>query len=368
MPEPVPVFDLHSDILLRAISNGVDIGEAPEWTQVNLKTMEAGHVENQVFAVWVDSYGVTGLNATRRALEMIDIFQAQAEKYKDRMALATTMAEADAITDSGRVAVWLWLEGGAPIADDLALLRTFYRLGVRGMTLTWMNNLLWAGAATDKDDPDMGLTELGREVVAEMNRLGMVVDVSHVSEATFYDALELSTDPVVASHSCCRALADHPRNLSDDQLRALAKNGGVIGIAAMPSYLSTDFDAAWEEAEARVADQIAALKAEYDGNTGNPLYRDARRILIQNEIDEERSVTLGTYLDHIEHAIEVAGYEHVGLGSDFDGIWAFPIGLEKASKWQSVAAGLRDRGHSEEVVAAVMHGNVARVFRQVMDR
>ena len=366
--EPAPVFDMHSDILLRAIDNDATLGDPPAWTQVSIPTMREGHVANQVLSVWVNSYGVTGCAATRRALQMIDEFERQAAEYSDDIALAQSVAEAEDIRNSGRVAMWLWLEGGAPIDDDLAILRTFHRLGVRGMTLTWNNNLLWAGASMEKDAPGKGLTDFGREVVAVMNRLGMVIDISHVSDETFFDALAASSDPVVASHSSCRTLCDHPRNLSDEQLRALAKNGGVIGINALPSYLDDEWDRAWEETEARIADQIEALKEKYDGNTRDPLYREARRVAIQNALPEENKVTIDDYLDHIEHAIEIAGWEHVGLGSDFDGIWAFPVGLEKASKWQAVAKGLRARGHSEEVVRGVMHENVERVFRQVIDQ
>src|SRR5690606_18080615 len=161
---------------------------------------------------------------------------------------ALSVADAERLNASGHIAGYLFIEGGAPIASDLALLRTFYRLGVRGMTLTWSNNLAWAGSSTDKEDAKAGLSDFGREVVQEMNRLGMVVDISHVSDQTFYDTLEITTDPVVVSHSSCRALADHPRNVTDDMLRALAKNGGVIGINALPSFLDTEWDAAWEKA------------------------------------------------------------------------------------------------------------------------
>ncbi len=365
--EPVPVFDMHSDILLRVIDNDVDMGMPPEWTQATIPTMRAGHVKNQVLSVWVNSNNVTGLDATQRALRMMDLFEEQAARYPESIALARSVEEADAIAGSGRIAMWLWLEGGAPIADDLAMLRTFHRLGVRGMTLTWMNNLNWAGASTDKENPEMGLTDFGKDVVREMNRLGIVVDVSHVSEATFYDALEVTTKPVVASHSSCRALCDHPRNLSDDQLRALAKNGGVAGINALPSYLSTAWEPAWDETEEKLSEQIADVLENHGGDRSDPLYREQRRQLIQANLPEDSRVTLDTYLDHIEHAIEIAGWEHVGLGSDFDGIWAFPVGLEKASMWQNVADGLRKRGHGEDVIRGIMHDNVRRVFLEAVD-
>lgn len=363
--EPVPVFDLHSDILLRVIDNDVDIGDPPHWPQTTIPTMREGYVWDQVFAVWVNPNRHPGFEATERALHMIDRFHDQQARYPKDIQLARTVREAEAAKDSGAIAVWLWIEGGAPINNDLAMLRMFHRLGVTGMTLTWTQNLDWAGSSTDRDDPEMGLTEFGREVVREMDRLGMVVDVSHVSDRTFFDALETTTNPVIASHSGCRALANHPRNLSDEQLRALADNGGVIGIVALPSYLSEDLSPAWREAEEKVAEEIEALREKY-GSTSNPEYREARRVLIQSNIDPERAVTLDTYLDHIEHAIKVAGEDHVGFGADFDGMWAFPVGFEKASRFQDVINGLRARGHSEETIRKVAHENVYRVLREVI--
>lgn len=363
-----PVMDLHSDILLRAIDYGVEIGNAPEWTQVNTRTMREGNVRDQVLSVWVNSRLLTGMASTRRALQMIDLFELQAEKYADEFALARTVAESDAIHASGRVAVWLWLEGGAPIDNDLALLRTFHRLGIRGMTLAWTNNLLWAGSSSDTEDDKMGLTDFGRDVVREMNRIGMIVDVSHVSERTFYDALAISTDPVVASHSACRALCDHDRNLTDDQLRAIAANGGVVGIALLPTFLKKEWEAGWEAAEASIAPQIEALAQRYGGNRLHPDYREERRLLIQAALAPEAVVTIDDYLDHLEHAIRVAGPRHVAIGSDFDGIWAFPVGLEKASGWPKVVEGLRTRGFDDATIRGVMSENARRVFREVLDK
>lgn len=365
--EDFPVMDLHSDILLRAIDNDVDIGNAPEWTQVNIDTMRAGNVRDQVFAVWVNSRTTQGLDATQRALRMIDIFEEQAERYSDKIALARTVEESDRIHESGRIAVWLFLEGGVPIAEDIALLRTFHRLGVRGMTLTWTHNLSWAGSSSDPDDDTVGLNDFGREVIREMNRLGMAIDVSHVSEQTFYDTLEVTTQPVIASHSGCRALSDHDRNLTDDQLRALAENGGVIGIILLPGYLREEWAPAWRATEESLADEMEALRERYGGNTRDPNYREERRVLIQNALPPEATVTIEHVIDHIEHAVRVAGPEHVALGSDFDGMWAFPVGIEKASKWPAVAERLRARGFDDDTIRAIFSENARRVFRQVID-
>jgi membrane dipeptidase len=366
--DPVPVMDLHSDILLRVIDNNVDIAKPPAWVQTSIPTMREGHVTDQVFAVWVDSGKVLGLDATQRALRMIDCYWAQEKLHGDQFGLALDTRDAARLRSEGKIAVYLWLEGGAPLNNDLAMLRTFHRLGIRGMTLTWTDNLMWAGASTDKVNPAMGLSDLGKDVVREMNRLNMIVDLSHVSDQTFYDTLELMDRPVLVSHSGCRALCKHPRNVTDDMLKALAKNGGVIGINALPEYLSDDWGKAWTDAEAANKDKVEALKQQYKNETSNPEYREARRVLLQSALAPEQKVTLDTFLDHIDHAAKVAGVEHVGLGADFDGIWAFPEGLEKASKWQSVTEGLRKRGYTEDQVKGIMGDNARRVFAAVLDR
>ncbi|MCC7391477.1 dipeptidase [Candidatus Sumerlaeota bacterium] len=363
--KPVPVMDLHSDILLRVMENNVDIGAPPPWAQVTIPTMREGLVTDQVFAVWMDPSEHKGLDATNRALQIIDKFHQQQAKYHDQIELALTAKDAERIRKDGKIAVYLWIEGAGPINDDLALLRTFHRLGVRGMTLTWTSNLSWAGSSGDREK--MGLTEFGREVVREMDRLHMIVDLSHVSDQTFYDALQVTKNPVVISHSSCRALCSHPRDVSDDMLRALAKNGGVIGINALPEFLSDDFEKGWELVEKSHKEELDALKKKFNNDTSNPDYREQRRQLFVENMDPKYVVTLDTYLDHIDHAVKIAGAEHVALGADFDGIWTFPVGLEKASKWQAVADGLRKRGHSEKVVRGIMGDNARRVFRQVLD-
>lgn len=362
---PVPVMDLHSDILLRAMDNGIDLVDGAGWTQANAAHLVAGGVTDQVWAVWIDSTELEGLEAAHRALQIIDLFRVQAARHADVFALARSAAHAREIEASGRVAIWLWMEGGAPIVDDLAMLRTYHRLGITGMTLTWMNNLSWAGASTASPEEQMGLTDFGREVVREMNRLGMVIDLSHVSDQTFHDTLAITTDPVVISHSCCRALCDHPRNVSDDMLRALAANGGVIGINAYSGYLSDTWSDAREIAEHAASPEIERLRGS--ASRRSPEFRAARGRLIDAHMPPGTAVTIDTYLDHLMHAVEVAGPGHVALGSDFDGVWALPQGLENASRWQAVAEGLRARGLTESQVRGIMRENALRVVAQVID-
>ena len=366
MPHRFPVFDLHTDILLRVLDNGVDMLNPPGWPQVTIPAMRAGLVQEQVLALWVDTRTTNGLEATRRALRLHDVFCEQVKRHGDQMALAHDSTEAHAIVASGRIALWLWLEGGEIIAEDLALLRSFHRLGARGMTLTWTNNISWGGSSTDPIDSSKGLTDFGREVVRELDRLHMIVDLSHVSDATFADALAVAKGPVMASHSGCRALCNHPRNLTDDQLKSLRHRNGLIGIVALPEYLKDNWAGGWQATEDAHKAEVDALLARYDNNKDNPEFREARRALLQEHLAPEFAVTVDTYLDHVEHAMHMAGPGHVALGSDFDGMWAFPTSLEKPNGWPLVAQGLLARGHSEGVVQAVMHGNARRLFRQVI--
>lgn len=363
----MPVFDLHCDILLRCMEHGIGLKDSPTWAQVSIERMKAGGVTDQVFAVFLDPRKYPGLGAAQRALQTIDLFEQFRTTYRQEIALATNVEEARGIHESGRIAIWLWVEGGAMIAEDLALLRTYHRLGVRGMTLTWNANLPWAGSCQDSHDSNRGLNEFGREVVREMNRLGMVVDVSHVSDRTFEDVMAVAQAPVMASHSGCRALCSHPRNLTDDQLRALASTGGVVGIVTLTEYLKDNWAVGWESAERRVAPRVAGLLEKY-GDPQNPFYREERRLLLQENLADECLVTMNTYIDHVQHAVEVAGEEHVAIGSDFDGIWAYPVGIEHAGTWPAVAERLRIRGFRPGTIERLMHGNATRVMRQVIGR
>lgn len=363
----VPVFDTHSDVLYRMRQKPFDLLDAPEYISVSIPNMERGGVAAQVFALWTDDSESPGMVGAQQILKSIDDFKLQAELHSDRIALATTATEMDAIQRSGRTPIFLVMEGGSWIANDLAMLRNYHRLGVRGMTLTWMNNTDWAGSSTDKIDPNKGLTEFGKSVVQEMNRLNMVVDISHVSDQTFFDALAVTTDPVIVSHSGCRSNFAHPRNVSDEMLQALGKNGGVICVVAYPGYLDPLWENSWNEAEIKAQSEIDVALAEANGDKSNPEYRHKRRLLIQQAVPEELRTTINIYVEHIIHAMNTAGEDHVGLGSDFDGIWANVQGLQGAGEWQLVAEELRKRGLSEETIHKVMYGNVERVFRAVMD-
>jgi len=261
---------------------------------------------------------------------------------------------------AGKVTALLGLEGGHLISDSLPVLRDYYRLGVRYMTLTHFQTNNWADSSTDQPVHN-GLSPFGREVVREMNRLGMMVDISHVSDKTFYDALETSRAPVIASHSSLRALCNIPRNMSDDMLRALARRGGVVFINFNTAYLEESAAAAFRQMrEARdreIADMLAL-------NRGNPRCWEMKRAIQQRYKAQLPAVSISAVLRHIDHAAKTIGADHVGLGSDFDGVSGMvPGGLEDVSKYPALVQGLMDLGYSDLEIREIMGENLLRVMR-----
>jgi membrane dipeptidase len=341
-----------------------NLAEAHTYGQVDIPRMRTGHVGGVFFSIWTDSERFTPTEAIRRTLEQIDAVRREVARHPGEMAFATTAAEIVAAKKAGRIAALMGLEGGHAIDSDLAVLRTYYQLGVRYMTLTHSTATPWAGSSGKPADHD-GLNEFGREVVHEMNRLGMMVDISHVSDKTFADAIAASSVPVIASHSSCRALCPQPRNMTDDMLRALAKNGGVIHINYYEGFLEPGFN-----------DRLNALKdlaaAEEANDKRTPKFGDRSATgPEERRIDAQRVAKLGRIplsqlLDHFDHAIKVAGVDHVGLGSDFDGANAqFPEDSEDISKIPNLVRGLMERSYSDDDILKILGGNTLRVMRAV---
>ena len=349
--------DAHIDTLQRLVNEGVDLSLHQARGHVDLPRLKEAGMRAPFFALWVPTY-YQGAEAVRRTLQLRDAMQSILDAHPEQMELATTEGDVRRIAGAGKVAAVLSLEGGHQIADDLAVLRIYYRLGVRSMTLTHFRNNNWADSSTDRPRHG-GLTDFGRQVVREMNRLGMIVDVSHVSDRTFYDTLEVTTRPVIASHSSCRALSDVPRNMTDDMIRALARNGIVIAINFGAGFINAgDADA--------LRRRIGALAAVEPGLTGRALdefaaadyVREYGRML-------PASATLENAVAQIDHAVKVAGVDHVGIGSDWDGINSVPAGLEDVSKMPALTAALLRRGYTEDEVRKILGGNLLRVLREV---
>jgi membrane dipeptidase len=304
---------------------------------MDLPRMREGGLDAQFFAVYMEEEPRPGM-AVRRALDQIDAIHTLCEKYPREIALATRADEVVRTVKSGRIAVLIGLEGGYMIEDDLRALRTFSRLGVRYMTLTHMFNTNWAdssGVGPPIAARHNGLSPFGRVVVGEMNRLGMLVDVSHGGDKTFYDVLAVTKAPVIASHSGCRAVKNHPRNMSDDMLRALAKNGGVIQIDAVTKYINPAIPV--DAAPKSYTDQLSV---------------------------REPPTPLSIFIDHIAHAIQVAGPDHVGLGLDYGFGVPAPVGLEDVSKLEAITYELLARGFDENTVRKVLGDNTLRVMRE----
>ncbi len=307
------VFDAHADTLTEMTDRGYDLDAGPEGTHLDLPRCAGGNLDVQVFTCFVSPKCLPD-GAADRVRAQLATMDRQLARFPDRVTLCTAPGDIRAARASGRLAAVLAIEGGHAIEDDLDVLLEFHGRGVRTMTLTWNNSNEWADGCGD-DGPHGGLTDRGREVVAAMEELGMVVDVSHAARSTFDDVLASARRPLVASHSCARALRDHPRNLEDDQLRAIAAQGGVACLNLYPAFLVA-----------------------------------------------EGPATLDDVLDHMDRFVEVAGPDHVGLGTDFDGIPTTPAGLENVAALPRLTAGMLARGHSAETVTKVLGANLLRLF------
>ncbi len=351
-------IDTHIDVAQRVLIEGVDLANHLSDGQVDIPRLHAGGMNAPFFALWVPTY-YKGSEAVRRTLDLRDAMQGLLDKHPDQIQLALTASDIERITKAGKIAAVLSLEGGHQIDDDLHVLRMYQRMGIRAMTLTHFRNNNWADSSTDKPQHN-GLTDFGKEVVREMNRIGMIVDISHVSDKTFYDAVAVSTKPVLATHSSCRALNDVPRNMTDDMLRALAKNGGVVSINFFPSFISPK-DA---EAGQRLISKQTAHEPDVTGAALDEYAKKAYFDELRNM--KPASATIDDVVAHIDHAVKVAGIDHVGIGSDFDGIDSVPHGLEDISKMPKLAAALKQKGYSDADIQKIWSGNVLRLMRAVI--
>jgi membrane dipeptidase len=333
----------------------LDIAKPQPSIMTDIPRLRAGGVGGQFWSVYVP-VELTGQTAVTATLEEIDTVHQMVRRYPDTFELALTADDVERIFKQGRIASLIGMEGGHSIDNSLAALRMFYRLGARYMTLTHAKNTGWADSATD--DPKFGgLAPFGEEVVREMNWLGMLVDLSHVSPETMEDAIRVSQAPVIFSHSSARALNDVPRNVPDAVLRLLPKNDGVVMVTFVPGFLSPAV-AGWnklQDAERErltkqfPSDAAAVTRAVDEWTRSHPAPR----------------ATLTDAADHIDHIRQIAGIDHIGLGSDFDGITAVPVGLEDVSTYPSLVAELLRRGYKDEEVGKILGGNILRVMRQV---
>jgi membrane dipeptidase len=356
------IVDTHADTPQALLDEGYDLASPASPFMLSIPKMRAGHLGAEFFSIWVD---VTWpkQDLIHRALDLIDMVGQQVARHQDALGLAVTAADVERLHREGKIAILMGVEGGHEIEGDLNVLDIYYRLGVRYMTLTHTKNDELGDSSGDKPQWK-GLSPLGRQAVERMNRLGMMVDISHVSDDTFYGALAASHAPLIASHSSCRALCSVPRNMTDDMIRALAKNGGVMDINFYSGFLSQAFHDGYAKIERQVNGELPAARARYARQGKHLPYLEEVRI--QQQFIKDLPVPSYTAIaDHIDHAVKVGGIDHVGLGSDFDGVDSVPRGMEDVSKLPALVEELARRGYGEEDLKKILGGNVLRVMRQV---
>lgn len=354
------LLDSHCDTpsqILRLRDLSLDNGRG----HVDFPKLRKGGVDASFFALYTPA-SLSQEAALDRAMRLMAAVYETLDSNSEYAALALTPDQALENKEKGLVSVFLGMENGAPIGKSLSLLRLFYRFGVRYMTLTHSGDNEICDSCATVNKRWNGLSPFGREVVAEMNRLGMMIDVSHISDDSFYDVLSCSESPVVATHSCCRALAGHPRNMSDDMIRALAANGGVIQINFYPVFLDDGFAKVLDDSG--IMERGEPVEAEFIADPADRRKREAW-YKVQDELMALPRPSYRRIVDHIDHAVSVAGIDHVGIGSDFDGIEVTPEGLDDVSCIGKIFQEMRLRGYSETDVEKVAGGNFLRVMSAV---
>lgn len=354
------IIDTHSDTLMYMIDQGWDVND--DRLQVSLKKMLKGGHDLQVFACFVNP--AVGENRfVKRALQMIDLLRTEVQKNNKKITICDSLVEIQKARRDRKKIALLGIEGGHAIQNDLAILRTYRELGVIYMTLTWSNTNDWADSSNDVERWG-GLTNFGREVVQEMNDIGMIVDISHVSDKAFWHALEASTKPMIASHSSARAFCSHPRNMSNEMIKALAKKGGVIFINFYPSFIDQKFYDAYVKLARRLEKKLQKMYKRYQKNPEMAGYEEDK--IMQARKDALPSVTMKDVIRHIEHVVKIAGVEAVGFGSDFDGTGFMPDDMQDCTSLPRLCEELQKRKFKSADIDKIASGNFLRVFAETV--
>ncbi len=369
------VIDTHADTPQRFLDENYDLGSPLGDGNLNLESARKGNLGAEFFSIWVEP-NLYKDHYAKRTLELIDAVKQQAAKHSDQMMFVATPEGIELAHRDHKLAALMGIEGGHSIEGSLALLRQYYALGVRYMTLTWSNSNGWADSSGDSNDTSVphtkeGLSEFGKDVVYEMNRLGMMVDISHVSDKTFFRTLVITRAPVIASHSSARALCDVPRNMTDDMLRAVANSGGpgskggVVQVNFYSAFLSQAYRDAQKAQKPDVDKAVQELKDKAKAEGKEVTYEEISKVERQFA-DRIPRPPLSALIDHIDHIAKVAGVDHVGLGSDFDGVSGqLPLGIDSVADLPKITAALMERGYSAEDCRKILGGNLLRVFKEV---
>ena len=362
----VIIVDMHADTTQRLVDEDVDLSRMLEDGHFDSVRAREGGLNAQFFSIWVEPqlFGGGGRAAIKRADDQIAAVHALAQRYPDSWAFATSAGDIRRIVDGGKIAALAGLEGGYAIDEKLENVERYYKMGVRYMSPAWSVSTSWAGSSGDAAGDTRGLNDFGRDVVREMNRLGMMIDVSHVSDQTFWDIVNTSTKPIIATHSGCRAIANVPRNLSDEMIQALAKTGGVVNVIFYPEHI----EPGWSVRKQKVDAEIASLVQQAsNAETGSAVRKKMARDRVRQEEYAKRlpPVTVSRLVDHVDHIVKLVGIEHVGIGSDFDGVQATLSDLKDVSQLPNLTRELLRRGYSEDHVQKILGGNMLRVMDQV---
>ncbi|HEX8162678.1 MAG TPA: dipeptidase [Pyrinomonadaceae bacterium] len=359
------LVDMHADTVQRVVDEGANINARLADGHLDAVRAREGGLDAQFFSIWVEPehFGAGGAAAVERADLQIAAVRALAAERPDVWQQAGSAADIRRIAAEGKIATLMGLEGGYAIDGRIENVEKYFRLGVRYLSPAWTVSLPWAGSSGDDEGAARGLDGFGREVIGEMNRLGMMPDVSHVSDKTFWDMIGASTKPVIASHSNARALVNVPRNLTDDQIRALAAMGGVCSVVFYPRFV----EAGWQDAQRRVDAEIAEAADEAERSaTGTPSQKRRARERVRAAAFASRlpPVHAARVVDHVDHIARLVGVEHIGVGSDFDGINATPADLSSVADFPNLTIELLRRGYAEADVEKILGGNILRVMEQ----
>jgi membrane dipeptidase len=356
-------IDMHADTTQRLVDEDVDLTQRlPDGHFDSVRAREGG-LSAQFFSIWVEPqlFGGGGPAAVKRADVQIEAVHALTEKHPDVWGFATSADDVRRIVSEGKLAALAGMEGGYAIDEKIENVERYYRMGVRYMSPAWSVSTSWAGSSGDAVGHDRGLNEFGREVVGEMNRLGMMIDVSHVSDPTFWDIINTSTKPVIATHSGCRAIANVPRNLTDEMIQALAKTGGVVNVIFYPEHIEPGWSAKKQKVDAEI---VSLVQQASNAESGSAVRKKMARDRVRQEQYAKRLPPVGVsrLVDHIDHIVKLVGIDHVGMGSDFDGVQSTLSDLKDVSQLSSLTRELLRRGYSEADVEKILGGNMLRVM------
>jgi membrane dipeptidase len=357
------VIDMHADTTQRLVDENVDLAERLSDGHLDAVRAKEGGLDAQFFSIWVEPqlFGSGGAGAIKRADVQIQAVRELTEKHPETWGLATTAADVRRISGSGKIAALMGMEGGYAIDEKIENVERYYRMGVRYLSPAWSVSTSWAGSSGDEAGKTRGLNDFGKQVIREMNRLGIMVDVSHLSDRAFWDIVNTSTRPVIATHSGCRAIANVPRNLTDEMIVALAKTGGVINVIFYPEHIEPGYAEKKKRVDAEIAELVQRAS---DAEKGDVAHKKLARDRVRSEEFLKRlpPVSVARIVDHIDHIVKLVGIDHVGIGSDFDGVQAVPADLKSVADLPNLTKELLRRGYSESDIEKILGGNMLRVM------